>query len=255
MTHGVDVSHYQRLIDWQKAKADGIQFAICKVMYESSRRPDEYFYQNYAACEQVGIRQGIYIYFASKSIADIEGEAKAVLNILGGRKLPYSIWFDLEDKTIQKLGKAKITALVEKAAPIYEAAGYHVGIYSNKNWYDNVLDHALFAKYPFWCARYPLADKGDVVDRLSPMKYAQAWQYSSKGRVNGITGVVDRDIDFVGLDNYWIKAPKKLLDEVANEVINGLWGTGTDRKNRLAAAGYDYQTVQLRVNNLLKIQR
>ena len=46
--------------------------------------------------------------------------------------------------------------------------------------------------------------------------------------------------------------PTKTVDELAREVIRGLWGNGTDRKNRLTAAGYDYYAVQARVNELLR---
>ncbi len=46
--------------------------------------------------------------------------------------------------------------------------------------------------------------------------------------------------------------PQKTVDELAREVINGKWGNGTDRKNRLTAAGYDYSAIQKRVNELLK---
>ncbi len=46
--------------------------------------------------------------------------------------------------------------------------------------------------------------------------------------------------------------PQKTVDELAHEVIKGLWGNGTDRKNRLTAAGYDYRAVQDRVNELLR---
>lgn len=44
---------------------------------------------------------------------------------------------------------------------------------------------------------------------------------------------------------------KKSIDEIAKEVIRGDWGNGTDRKNRLTAAGYDYSEVQARVNQML----
>lgn len=44
---------------------------------------------------------------------------------------------------------------------------------------------------------------------------------------------------------------KKTIDEIAKEVIQGKWGTGADRKNRLTKAGYDYDAVQKRVNELL----
>lgn len=45
---------------------------------------------------------------------------------------------------------------------------------------------------------------------------------------------------------------KKSVEEVAREVLNGLWGNGTDRRNRLTKAGYDYKKVQQRVNELTK---
>ena len=50
-----------------------------------------------------------------------------------------------------------------------------------------------------------------------------------------------------------IPAPKKSVEEIANEVIKGLWGNGSDRKNRLESAGYNYQEVQDMVNKILKV--
>ena len=46
-------------------------------------------------------------------------------------------------------------------------------------------------------------------------------------------------------------APSKSVDQLAREVIQGLWGNGADRKNRLTAAGYDYNAVQARVNQMM----
>lgn len=45
---------------------------------------------------------------------------------------------------------------------------------------------------------------------------------------------------------------KKSIDTITHEVINGKWGNGTDRKKRLLSAGYDYNAVQKRVNELLR---
>ena len=47
------------------------------------------------------------------------------------------------------------------------------------------------------------------------------------------------------------QVPKKSVAEIAKEVINGKWGNGTDRKNRLSSAGYNYSEVQAKVNELL----
>lgn len=200
MVRGIDVSHYQGNIDWAAVKADGIDFAIMKCMYESSRKPDEYFERNYEGCVKNGIKVGAYIYLASRSINDTRGEAHAVADILGGRPLPYRLWFDIEDKSLMMVGREGINKIVSLESIVYEHEGYKLGVYSNKNWYDNTLDRRLTIQYPFWCARYPLVDTGEVVDRLSPQRYAKAWQYTQKGKVNGIKGYVDRDIDYVGLD-------------------------------------------------------
>ena len=48
-----------------------------------------------------------------------------------------------------------------------------------------------------------------------------------------------------------IEPTKKSVDVIAKEVINGKWGNGDDRKSRLTAAGYDYNAVQAKVNELL----
>lgn len=94
------------------------------------------------------------------------------------------------------------------------------------------------------------------------------WQYSSKGKISGISGNVDMDYSYIdfpstiksgGFNGYGKSTAntsttitaKKSVDEIASEVIAGKWGNGTDRKNRLTAAGYDYSAVQAKVNEKL----
>lgn len=199
MRYGIDVSHYQSLIDWGAVKRARKEFCIMKCIYESSRRPDEFFERNYQGCAENGIDIGIYVYHARKSAVDPDGEAKAVLKTLGGRKLPMWIWLDLEDKNLRAMGRAKIDELIAVETKIFRDAGYHVGIYCNKDWYDNVIDESWRNQFRFWIARYALNDDGSIPDRLSPKSYAAAWQYSSKGRVTGISGNVDLNIDFINI--------------------------------------------------------
>ena len=102
------------------------------------------------------------------------------------------------------------------------------------------------------------------------------WQYSSSGQVNGISGRVDMDVSYqdfpsiikAGGYNGYAKAngsqpgspapapapARKSVDELAREVLAGKWGNGTDRKSRIASAGYDYTVVQAKVNELLHAQ-
>jgi LysM repeat protein len=84
------------------------------------------------------------------------------------------------------------------------------------------------------------------------------WQYSSKGSVPGIDGRVDMNIcyrDLPGEIKGTATAPapvKKSNEELAKEVLEGLWGVGVERKNRLTEAGYDYAAIQAIVNEQLQ---
>lgn len=248
---GIDVSHYQGNIDWGKVRSDNIQFAIMKAMYESTHKPDEYFKSNYLGCVANGIKKGAYIFIGSKSISNPKEDAEAFLDILNGRKLEYGIWLDAESTKVRLLGKNKISDILITEASIFEKAGYQVGIYTNPDWYKNVLDiDLLLNKYPFWVARYPKNDTGVMKNTLSPKSYAEAWQYSSKGRVSGIKGNVDLDIDYSY--SHWCE-----YYDMALQVLAGKWGTANTkptRKERLEKAGYNYSEVQSMVNAIYKIR-
>ncbi len=206
MQYGIDVSHYQKDIDWKKVKDAGKSFAILKAMYETNHKPDEYFEKNYQGCKANNIELGVYDFFGSKNIENPEKDAKDLLKILNNRELPWGIWLDLESAKLRVIGKNNITKLVEIEAKIFRDAGYKVGIYCNVDWYKNVLDsNYLKQDYSFWIARYPKNDTGFKVDVLSPKSYADAWQYSSKGNVPGIQGNVDLDISYINSKN--IKKP------------------------------------------------
>lgn len=261
MSHvfGIDVSHYQGNINWKKVAASGKKFAIMKCMYEAqSHRIDETFERNYMHCGIYGISRGVYIFIGRQSIADPVGDAKALLSHLKGRKLEYGIWLDYESEHLKALGKDKIKELTYIYAHMFIAAGYYVGIYCNQNWYDNVIHKELKSNFDFWIARYPKNDVGSFspTSKLKPSyNEAVAWQYSSKGRIDGITGNVDLDVDFDGIVDLIAKDPKrKTNEEIAKEVIEGKWGTKStnpSRKVLLTRAGYDYDTIQSIVNNLL----
>lgn len=197
---GIDVSHYQGSIDWNKVKATGeVKFAIMKAMYESNKKPDEFFEANYAGTTNAGINRGVYNFIGSVSASDPKSDANALLSILNGRELEFGIWLDLESDKVRALGKEKVEHIVEVERRLFEAAGYTVGIYCNLDWYKNVISDKIKDVFDgkFWIARYPKNDKGVVVNNLSPKSSCPesiGWQYSSKGKVDGIDGNVDMDM-------------------------------------------------------------
>lgn len=257
---GVDVSHYQGRINWQQVAASGIKFVVMKCQYEAqSHRKDECFEYNYEEAGKYGIARGVYIYIARASMADPVGDAKSLLAHLNGRKLEYGIWLDLEDKTVDVKGKAYIKSLAQKYAEIFHAAGYYVGIYCNRDWYVRLIHEDLKQQFDFWIARYPRNDNGiyNATSSLKPSaNIAVAWQYSSKGHVAGIPTKVDLDVDYDGIVSLIANTPvfRKSVDEIAQEVIDNKWGTKDtkpSRKELLTMAGYDYEIIRKKVNELL----
>lgn len=210
--YGIDVSHYQKNIGWGMVAKKGItsagnlpvNFAILKCIYEAqSHRPDEYFEKNYQGCIDNAINVGIYVYHASKSLADPVAEAEALVKTLNGRKLHLGIWHDLEDKSLRAAGNLAIHNMLKIEDEILKSHGYtDIGIYCSKYWHDSILDQKYLKdiyKY-WWIARYLKNDLGQIPpESMSPEKYADAWQFSSKGKVSGIAGNVDLDVDFTGL--------------------------------------------------------
>ena len=253
---GIDVSHHQGAIDWEQVANDNKKFVILKAMYEAqSHRVDEYFNYNYENAGKFGLSRGVYIFIASASINDPQGDANALLGHLKNRPLEYGIWLDYESDVLARQGVDKIRELTYIYADIFKKAGYFVGIYCNKYWYDYLIHADLKKDFDFWIARYPKDDKGryNPNSSLKPSQYAVAWQYSSKGNVAGIKTHCDLNVDFDGLVNF-MSQKKKSNNEIAMEVLEGKWGTANTkptRRERLEAAGYNYNEIQVIVNDWL----
>lgn len=197
---GIDVSKWNGAINWQKAKNE-IDFAILKVT-KKNNNIEESFMNNYEGCKVNNIPVGVYKYVYATGIKTARDEGQAIVNALKGKSVECGVWLDIEDKSLAILSKETLNSIIITMANILESNGYYVGIYCNKDWYYNKLDYKyLSERYPFWIARYPLNDKGilNIDSKLNPKDYAKAWQYSSKGNINGIKGNVDLNVAFVDL--------------------------------------------------------
>ena len=254
---GIDVSRHQENIDWSKVKAAGIEFAIIRIgygMYENQK--DEQFENNYKGATNNGIPVGVYLYSYARSVADAEREADCAIKWLNGRKLQLPVYFDIEDKSQKNLGKDTLDAMCRAFCNKIEKAGYWAGIYANKYWSNSLIDGPELGKrYTYWVAQY-----NDTCTYKGP--YA-IWQYTSSGRVNGISDRVDMNKMVQNIIQGGSSKPtpapapkpsKKSNEEIANEVIAGKWGNGNDRKTRLANAGYDFNTIQKIVNQKLNVK-
>lgn len=198
---GVDVSAWNGVIDWPTVANYGMGFAILRIT-EAGNVIDSCFEQNFSECRKYNIPVGAYKYSYAMTVAEIQSEAKKVVEVLNGRKLQYPVWLDLEWNNQRSLGAEQIHKLAEAFEKIITAAGYKFGIYCNVDWYLNVICSHL-KKYDFWIARYPASDNGTLQERLRP-DFGVGWQYSSKAKIPGISGTVDRNVfykDYTAVKN------------------------------------------------------
>lgn len=187
---GIDVSSWQGKPDWAKVSNSGIKFAILRIHQKSGT--DASFEHNYKGCKSNGILIGGYKYSYALTSAQAIEEAENVISVLGGRGLDFPVFYDLEWAQQRSLGKQAIENIAVAFLTRIKKAGYKAGIYCNLDWYNNVLSDAL-KQYDCWIARYPASDNGSVQERLRP-NVGVGWQYSSKGKVSGISGNVDMDV-------------------------------------------------------------
>lgn len=184
----IDVSSYQGRPNWAKVMASGIKGAILRI--RDSKGVDTSWEYNYSECGRMGLPRGAYRYSYALTVAQAKAEAQEVLRTLDGRKLELGVWLDLEWDRQRALGSAKIKQLARAWMKVIRDAGYECNVYCNYNWYINTCA-GLDAKY--WVAKYPKNDTGVMVASLKPNVGEVGWQYSSKGRVAGISGNVDMD--------------------------------------------------------------
>ena len=213
---GIDVSSWQGKPDWTKVKKSGVEFAILRIHQKNG--PDTSFEHNYKGCKANAIPIGVYTYSYALTPAQALEDAKDTLSVLAGRGLDFPVFYDLEWNSQRKLGSAAIEKIAETFLNRIKKAGYKVGIYCNMDWYQKVLTEKL-RKYDLWIARYPADDNGTIQERLRP-DIGVGWQYSSKGKVSGISGNVDINVfyknyeepkgekmdklkEFVGLGDYY----------------------------------------------------
>ena len=212
------------------------------------KQDDKYFLKNVKGFIDNNIPFGVYIYSYATNLvgnASIQSEIDHCKRLLSQiSKKPFCVYIDMEDNSTVKLGKTLLTNFALEFCKQITQAGYKAGVYANQNWFQNYLNPSTIASfgYSIWCAKY-----SDYKPNIS--SNYDIWQYSSCGRINGITGNIDMN---TMVNNIIGQQPtKKTIDELANEVINGKWGNGEDRKARLTSAGYNYQEVQNRVNQIL----
>ena len=254
---GIDVSHYNEPIDWNLVKGQ-IDFAILKMGNIGDGNKfwlDETFEKNYSECKRVGIPIGVYVYCYCNSPENARIAGEQVRNYLADKPLELPIYIDMEDAEIKIEGKDRLTEIVIAFNSEIEKANKWAGVYANLDWFNNYLHKDIIKlKYTTWIAHIDNTNNQDKYKGQYDM-----FQYSWVGHINGIYGnkrevdmnMMYRDLISEIAGSTPTPTPEKSINELAQEVIQGLWGNGEDRRNRLEEAGYNYNEVQAKVNDIL----
>lgn len=195
---GVDVSAWQKEIDWDLVAEQGIDFAMIRVgnrgYTEGGLKLDDYFVRNIEGALDAGLHVGVYFFSQAISEREAREEAKFVLEAVSGYDLTFPIVFDWEPVSSDSARTYGLSAETLSAAAVafceeIEDAGYLPMIYYNLHMAYLRYDLAAIDGYDVWLAQY-----ADLPEYYYDF---QMWQYTSDGTVPGIPGAVDLNISFV----------------------------------------------------------
>ena len=199
----IDVSAWQGTIDWTKVKAAGIQGVFIRaggrIVDDGEIFSDSHFATYIKDAKAAGLKVGVYFFSAAISNAEAVAEANYTLKLIGSYKLQLPVIIDYEWnqnsgwRVDNNASAAVRTGIIRAFCETVENAGYEAGVYASASvFYNNLSAAALAKEYNIWIAHYtsdPAPDSPCVID---------GWQYSSSGKVNGISTAVDLD--------YWYAA-------------------------------------------------
>lgn len=214
--NGIDVSKYQKEINWSSARAAGVEFAFIRVGYRGygaagSIAGDEYAVQNIKNAYSAGVKVGVYFFSQAITEAEAAEEALYCYNFLknnglsGYITMPVIIDYEYSPNSSSgrlanaHLSKAQHQAICDKFVTYMKSYGYQSGIYANFSMLTNDMQptaSSIYESTDYWIARYNNATH-------YPNRY-RFWQYSSKGTVAGISGYVDC--------NFWYDEKKNIND-------------------------------------------
>lgn len=251
--NGIDISDYQKGINLDKVPFD---FMICKitegtniehkthaVFIESARKKNKLWGFYHFMNDEDPVAQANYFYEKAK------------------RYFGYGIPV-LDYETYGRIGVSGAKKFLDR---IYKLTGVRCVVYMSRSVCTEEDWSKIAPLHKLWVAQY--ANNNTTGYQSDPWRSSGkfgAWntctihQYTSHGRLNGYGGNLDLDIAYLTRDE-WMKiargdkfspssSPLKLIDKIAEEVISGIWGNGSERKTKLEKAGYDYDEVQKAVN-------
>lgn len=188
---GVDVSTWQDTVDWEKAKNDGVEFAMIRIGFGHNKKNqivmDNQYKNNIVNAKKAGIPVGVYFFSYAKSVEEAKEQAKYIIDVLDGETLELPIAFDWENWSkfnSYNISLTDINLIADAFINEVTKHGYQGTLYSSKYYLENIWN---VGSKDTWLAHY-------TSEKSSYSKPYTMWQFSSRGKVNGINGVVDLNV-------------------------------------------------------------
>lgn len=212
---GVDVSKFQGEIDWEKVKAQGIEFAFVRVGnrgygQEGTLNTDRMYLQNIEGAKAAGIDVGVYFYSQAVNEEEAVEEAEYLLQLIDGIELEYPVVFDeeyvIEDEArTDGISAEQFTKNALAFCRTIENAGYEPVIYATMKWEAYALELEKLNGYRKWYADYEEFPQ-------TPYDFAY-WQYTNEAVIDGISGPVDLNLELIPIDAY----AERMTEEMTTE--------------------------------------
>lgn len=181
---GIDVSHWQGIVDFEKVAAAGYTFVMLNAGYgKYAKQKDESFERNYQAAKKAGLKIGAYWYSYALTEADALAEAKTFLEAVKGKSFEYPLAFDIEDASQNELPREAIDKMITAFCTHLEKNGYYAALYSYADFLSRKVSDKVKKRFDIWVAHFDVA-------KPSAESYG-IWQYTSKATVNGVNGRCD----------------------------------------------------------------
>ena len=195
---GIDVSKWNGSIDWNAVKNSGVSFVIIRCGYRGSSTgaliEDPMFRSNIQGATKAGLKVGVYFFTQAVNEVEAVEEASMAVGLIKGYNISYPVFLDVESSNGGRgdgINAATRTAVCKAFCQTVQNSGYKAGIYANKTWFNTHIETPSLTGYKIWLAQYAAAPS------YNRTKY-DMWQYSSKGRISGISTDVDMNISYMG---------------------------------------------------------
>ena len=246
MKIGIDLSEHNGNVDFTKVKNAGINFVIIRIGWIGNKENhtlDKKFIENYNNAKACGLKVGFYVYSYVENETAMLSAINWIKNQISGKTHEYPIFLDVEDAQISNLSKEVQTNLCKYFCDNFENSG----VYANLDWFKNKLNVNELVNYKIWLAQWTNAKNHSADFKVD------LWQYTSKGKVDGINSNVDLNYCLNCKENSSTITGQLSIEEVANAVIRGEFGNYPERKTKLESMGYNYNEVQAKVNEIMGV--